>query len=122
MKVKGWHFVWILWLVLAVVNLLFINVYINHFGTTIDGVQTLGDIQSLGYVGLTVLLLVVMSVWFILIGNTSEKKGITVLGAILTAIFGLALIGSVVYVLAFKGDFVRTVINALAGAFKAISF
>ena len=121
-KGKGWHFIWILWLVLAVVNLLLINVYINHLGVVTDGVKALGDLQMMGYVALTLLFLVLVGVWWLLIGGKSGKKGVTVLGAICTAVFGLALIGSVVYVLAFGGAYIRLAVDFLAGKLSFLSF
>ena len=122
MKAKAWHFLWILWLVLAIVNLLFVNVYINHFGAeTVDG-KVLSDIQMLGYVGVTLVLLVLVGIWWIWVGNNKDKRGLKVLGVVWTAIAGLATVGCVVYVLAFDGAYVRTAVEALAGLFGFLTF
>lgn len=122
MKAKAWHFLWILWLVLAVVNLLFVNVYTNHFGIEEGGVKVLGDIQMLGYVGLSLMLLVLVGIWWIWVGNSKDKKGVKALGAIWTAVMGLGLIGAVVYVLAFDGAYIRVAVRALAKLFGFLSF
>lgn len=121
-NVKFWHFLWILWLILAVVNVLFVNVYINHFGVETAGVKALTDVQALAYLGLTLLLLAVVGIWWILVGNSKSKKGIVALGAIVTAIFGLALIGSVVYQFAFDGAYIRVAVEFLAEKLAFLSF
>lgn len=115
---KWWHFLWILWFVLGVVNLLFVNVYINHFG---EG-GALGLYQQLGYFGLTAVLFLLCGLWWIFTGNSVGKKGLTVFGLIVTILFGLAIAGMLVYALAFKGEYLGVGVNKLAEWFSFLKF
>ncbi len=119
---RWWHFLWILWLLLAAANLLFVNVYLNHFGTEVAGKLTLGAYQQLGYLGLTALLLMLCGIWWILAGNSMGKKGLTAFGAIVTALFGLVIVGGVVYTLAFDGKYITVAVEKLAEWFSFLSF
>ena len=96
---KWWHFLWILWFVLGVVNLLFINVYINHAGIIEGGKLTLSLYQQLGYFGLSAALFLLTGLWWIFVGNSAGKKGLTVFGVLVTIFWGLVIVGAVVYAL-----------------------
>ena len=119
---KWWHFLWILWLLLAVANLLFINVYLNHAGVEYMGEKTLGIYQQLGYLGLSAALLLLCGLWWIFIGHAVGKKGLTVFGAIVTTLFGLVIVGGVVYAVAFDGKYISVAVNKLAEWFSFLSF
>lgn len=115
---KAWHFLWILWLLLAVANLLLINVYGNHI--TSGGALSL--YQQLGYLGMTLIFLLLSGLWWIFVGNSIDRKGLTVFGAIVTAIMGAAIVGSVVYTLAFGGKYITVAVNKLAEWFSFLNF
>ena len=115
---KWWHFLWILWLVLGIVNLLFVNVYINHAGQ--DG--TLGLYQQLGYFGLTAAMLLLCGLWWIFVGNSAGKKGLTVAGVVVTILFALVIVAMLVYALAFKGALLGTAVDKLAEWFSFLKF
>lgn len=114
---KWWHFLWILWLVLGIANLLFINVYTNHFGS-----PDLSLIQQMGYLLLTLVLLLFVGLWWIFVGNSRGSRGLTVFGAIVAILFGLAGVGLVVYTLALGGEYVQIIVPKLAGWFSFLSF
>jgi len=121
---KWWHFLWILWGLLGVVNLLFINVYINHAGVTEGGVQTLSLYQQLGYFGLTAAMFLLCGLWWIFTGNSKGQKGLTVLGVLVTVFWGLVIVGGVVYglVAEAKFGFMGTATAKLAEWFSFLKF
>lgn len=119
---KGWHFLWILWLILGVANLLLVNVYVNHAGTESMGTMTLSLYQQLGYLGLSAVLFLLCGLWWIFVGNSKGKKGLIVFGVIVTAIFGLAIVGAVVYALAFDGKYIGVAVDKLAEWFAFLNF
>lgn len=114
---------WIVWLAVAVANLLFINVYLNHLGTAgADGSMSLSNYQQLGYLGLSLIMLLLTGVWWIAIGKSRGGKVRVVLGAILTIVAGLALIATVVYALVIDKGLLGTIINKLAEWFSFLKF
>lgn len=119
---KWWHFLWILWGLLGVANLLLINVYINHFGVTEGGAQTLSLYQQLGYFGLTAVLFLLCGLWWIFVGNSKGKKGLTVFGVLVTVFWGLIIVGAVVYALAFGGQYLGVATAKLAEWFSFLKF
>ena len=122
MRNKWWHFLWILWLLLAAANLLFINVYTNYAGVEEMGVKTLGLYQQLGYLGLSAALLMLCGLWWIFVGHSKGKKGLTVFGAIVAALFFLVIVGGVVYVVAFDGKYISVAVDKLAEWFSFVKF
>ena len=115
---KLWRALWILWVVLAVVNLLFVNVYINHLGT--DGHLDL--YQQLGYLGISALFLMLCGVWWLVNGRRKHRFITTTLGIVVTAIFGVAIVGGVIYALAFGGAYLGVIVDKFAQWFSFLSF
>ena len=109
---------WILWLLLAVANLLFVNVYIKHLG---DGIG-LGLYQQLGYLGLSAVLMMLVGIWWIGNGRSGHHKFVVALGSIVTAVFGIVIVGGTIYALAFGGQYLGVIVEKLAGWFAAIAF
>ena len=115
---KVGRLLWILWVLLAVANLLFINVYINHLGTG----HVLSVYQQLGYLGLSALFMLLCGIWWIVSGRSMHSKFVVALGIIFTAIFGVAIVGGVIYAVAFDGYYLGVIVDKLSGWFSAISF
>ena len=119
---KWYHFLWILWLVLGIVNLLFVNVYLNHLGTEADGVKVLNLAQQIGYLCLSAGLLLLCGVWLAFVGVTDQPKGLVAVGLIVSILSVLFVGGVLVYGLAFDGKLIGTAVETLAEWFSFVSF
>ena len=120
---KWWHFLWILWLLLAIVNLLFVNVYITHFGRSTDGATALGVTQQIGYLCLSAGLLLLSGIWLGFVGLGDKRpKGITAIGIILSVIAILAIAAVLVLGFALDGKYIDKAVGQLAEWFSFIKF
>jgi hypothetical protein len=119
---KWWHFLWILWLLLAIANLLFVNVYLNHFGAEEGGVRVLTTVQQIGYLAVSAALLLLCGLWFMFIGHDAGKKGLSIFDLIVAILFLLVIVGVALVGLVFKLSFLDTVVTRLIDWFAAIKF
>ena len=107
---------WIVWLLLAVLNLLFVNVYDNHLHILSDPIQTMG------FWLISLILMLVVGIWWIGAGRSKGSRTLVALGGVCTCVFGLLMVGVAVYALAFGGTHLVTVAKMMAEAFGFISF
>ncbi len=113
-KVVGW--LSIPWILLAVANLLFVNVYNNHLGL-LDN-----HIRIYGFFLLTLALLLIATFHWLASATRHGGRIRTLLAVLPMSLILIAAVALTVYTFVTDGDFIVMAANHLAGWLSAINF
>lgn len=113
-KVVGW--LSIPWILLAILNLLFVNVYDNHIGI-LDN-----NIRIYGFFLLTLALLLIATFHWLASATRRGGRLRTLLAALPMTVILVAAVALTVYTFVTDGDFIVMAANHLAGWLSAINF